>query len=195
MARPVVRAGGVVSIDLSPPLEFIEAQMGEFGRELTDFTGLWERFADTLEDVERGRFLTEGHGDWPPLAASTLRQKAALGFPTTILVRTGKLKESLTNREIAMRIAPQAMSWGTDVPYAQYHQEGGQRFVTRRRDVTEQHDGKGYQYSRQVSMQEDGHPPQRKVLDVRVEDRRKLEASMVGWINEIAARTLGRVAA
>jgi phage gpG-like protein len=195
VARSLVRTSGVVSLELSPPLEFIEAQFGEFGRELLDFTGLWERFADTLEDVERDRFVTEGHGDWPPLAPSTLRDKTAHGFPVDILVRTGKLKESLTNREIAMRMTPQSMSWGTDVPYARYHQEGGQRVVTRRRTVTEQHEGKGYQYSREVSMREDGHPPQRKLIDIRVEDRRRLEASMVGWINEVAARTLGRVAA
>lgn len=168
MARSLVRVGGVVSLELSPPLEFIEAQHGEFQRELTDFTGLWERFADTLEDLERDTFLTEGHGDWPPLAASTLRQKTAQGFPTDILVRTHKLETSLTNREIAMRMTPQSMSWGTDVAYAHYHQDGGST---------------------------PGRPPQRKLIDVRVEDRRRLEASMVGWINEVAARTLGRVAA
>src|SRR4051812_18523565 len=99
MARSLVRVGGVVSLDLSPPLEFIEAQHGEFQRELTDFTGLWERFADTLEDLEQDTFTTEGHGDWPPLAASTLRQKTLHGFPTEILVETGRLRESLTNRE------------------------------------------------------------------------------------------------
>lgn len=173
MARAVVRAGGVVSLELSPPLEFIEAQTGEFQRELTDFTGLWERFADTLEDVEHERFATEGFGEWPPLAPSTIREKTRLGFPVTPLVRTGALEESLTKRELAMRLTPQSMSWGTDVPYAKYHQ--------------------GWQDEGVPT--DEGRPPVRKVLDIRLEDRRRLEASMVGWINEVAARTLGRVAA
>lgn len=174
MARAVVRAGGVVSLELSPPIEFIEAQFGEFGRELTDFTGLWERFADTLQDVEKERFATEGFGEWPPLAPSTIREKTRLGFPLTPLVRTGALEASLTQREQAMRLTPQSMSWGTDVPYAKYHQ--------------------GYQ-DEEGTPTDPGRPPQRKVLDIRVEDRRRLEASMVSWIDEIAARTLGRVAA
>lgn len=174
MARSLVRTSGVVSLELSPPLEFIEAQHGEFQRELTDFTGLWERFADTLADTEHERFATEGHGEWPPLAPSTIREKTRLGFPLTPLVRTGTLERSLTDREIAMRLTPQAMSWGTDVHYAKYHQGVD--------DAGEPHD-----YGTR--------PPQRKILDINVADRRRLEASMVGWINEIAARTLGRVAA
>ncbi|HEY8723449.1 MAG TPA: phage virion morphogenesis protein [Gaiellaceae bacterium] len=163
-----------MSLELSPPMEFIEAQFGEFGRELTDFTGLWERFADTLQDVEHERFATEGFGEWPPLAPSTIREKTRLGFPLTPLVRTGLLEGSLTRRDEAMRLTPQSMSWGTDVPYAKYHQ--------------------GFRDEAGTPTDE-GRPPVRKVLDIRVEDRRRLEASMVGWINEIAARTLGRVAA
>lgn len=174
MPRPVVRAGGVVSLELSPPLEFIEAQHVEFRRELLDFTELWERFADVLGDVERERFATAGFGEWPPLAPSTIREKTRLGFPLIPLVRTGTLERSLTSRETAARLTPQSMSWGTDVPYAKYHQ--GFR------------DDAG-------APTDPGRPPVRKVIDIRVEDRRRLEASMVGWINEIAARTLGRVAA
>ena len=58
------------------------------------------------------------------------------------------------------------MSWGTDVPYAHFHQDGGS-----------------------VA----GRPPQRKVLDIRVEDRRKLEAAMVTWINGVSRLTFGRI--
>ena len=59
---------------------------------------------------------------WPPLAPSTLREKTRLGFPLVPLVRTGALEKSLTDRQVAARITPQSMSWGTDVPYAKYHQ-------------------------------------------------------------------------
>jgi hypothetical protein len=58
------------------------------------------------------------------------------------------------------------MSWGTGVEYAHWHQDGGSI---------------------------PGRPPQRKVLDVRAEDRQKLERVMVTWINLVAAETMGRI--
>lgn len=165
MPAPVVRAAGIVSLELSPPVEFIADQIGGFRDRLTDFTPLWERFASVLEGIETDRFDTEGHGEWPELAPSTVREKTRLGFPLDILVRTGKLKKSLTERELAMRLTPLSMSWGTDVEYAKYHQEGTTKM------------------------------PQRKVLDIDVADRRRLEAAMVGWIDQVAAESLGRIAA
>lgn len=168
---PLVRGTGVVNVELSPPLEFIRGQLGEFRRELEDFTHLWERFADVLEQTERERFDTDGYGEWPPLAPSTVREKTRLGFPLRPLVRTATLERSLTDRELAMRLTPRTMSWGTDVEYAKYHQ--GFR------------DAAG-------APTDPGRPPVRKVLDIRVDDRRRLEAAMIAWIDEIAARSLGR---
>lgn len=189
-----IRTGGIVELKLSPPLEFIDAQHGRFRQELEDFSGLWARFARTMASIEQERFATEGHGEWPPLAPSTLIAKEREGFPWFPLIRTGRLYESLTEAELAMRMDPQSMSWGTDVPYAQYHQEGGRRIVTQRRDIIEQHDGKGYAYSRDVTFQAEGHPPQRKVLDLTVGDRRRLERDMVDWLNDVARQAFGAAA-
>lgn len=166
MAGPIrVSGGGIVSFTLNPPIEFIEAQTGAFGARLQDMTGLWDRFADTMEQIGVERFGTKGYGEWPPLAESTIKEKAREGFPFGPLIRTGELVDSLTDRERAMRMLPQSMTWGTDVDYAHFHQDGGST---------------------------PGRPPQRKVLDIRVEDRRRLETDMVAWINEVAAETVGR---
>ena len=58
---------------------------------------------------------------------------------------------------------PQTFIWGSEVDYAGYHQEGTPRM------------------------------PQRKVIDVRTEDRRRLEQAMVQYVNDSAARTWGRI--
>jgi len=172
MPLPVhVTGPGIVSLTLRPPLQFIEAQLGEFRARLLDMSGLWERFADVMEGTERARFATSGFGEWPPLAEKTIQYKYRHGFPLFPLIRTDALWASLTEREQAMRIMPQRMTWGTDIPYAKYHQ--------------------GFQ-DEAGTPTDPGRPPVRKPLDLRVGDRRRLEAAMVAWINEIAAETIGR---
>lgn len=156
-----------VSIRLEPPVGFIMRQSGAFRRALENLVPLWERFERTLVSIEQERFDTRGYGDWPALAASTLAQKAAHGFPLDPLVRTGALRDSLTSfghDQSASQKGPQQFVWGTSVPYAQYHQE-------------------------------DGTPrmPQRKVLEIRTEDRRRLESDQVTWLNEQVRLTWGRV--
>lgn len=83
-----------------------------------------------------------------------------------ILQQTGALKASLVDPAQAAQTGPMQMIWGTDVAYAHWHQDGGTIA---------------------------GRPPQRKVLDIRTEDRRKLERAMVTWINRVAAETVGRI--
>lgn len=160
----LVSVGGVVSLELSPPLGFIEAQHGRFRQELRDFSGLWRRFAETMTQIEVERFGTQGYGEWPPLQPSTVAEKAREGFPFGPLIRTGELVDSLTDSERAMQMTPLSMTWGTDVEYAHYHQEGGST---------------------------PGRPPQRKILDIRVSDRRRLETDMVAWLNDIARQAFG----
>lgn len=172
MAVPVIRGGGVVSLELSPPLEFIEDQVGVFQARLRDLMPLWERFVPLLEEMERHIFRTENDGQWPPLAPSTVAEKARQGFPPFPLIRTGALYESLTDGEQAARLDPDRMSYGTDVDYAKYHQ--------------------GFRDS-EGAPTDPGRPPTRKVIDVTVADRRKFEAAMIGWINEVAAESLGRM--
>jgi phage gpG-like protein len=163
----VTSGAGGVTIHFRPPLEFIAKQAGSFGRRLRNLEPLWDRFEPILAQVEEEQFSTHGQGAWPPLAQSTLEQKSRHGWPSDPLVRTGSLKESLTNPGAAGDKGPMRFSYGTDVEYARYHQEGTTKM------------------------------PQRQVIPdpFRVEDRRKLEQEMVKWINSEAAKAFGRIAA
>lgn len=167
MASPTARRGAGVSIVLSPPIEFILRQSGAFRRALLVLTPLWERFERVLSEVGKERFDSEGYGEWQGLAASTIDQRIRLGFGAgPILRRTGDLRDSLVDPARASRKSPRTMTWASDSDYAGYHQDGGSI---------------------------PGRPPQRVVLELRVEDRRRLETQMVSWVNEIAARTFGRI--
>lgn len=151
-----------IRVRVEPPLSFISAQAGAFRRELENLTPLWDRFSHELSAIEQERFDSRSYGEWPALAASTLAQKSAHGFPLDPLIRTRDMLDSLTNESRAATKGPKRFIWGSDVDYAQYHQDGTDRM------------------------------PQRKVLDIRTEDRRRLEHEMVSWINEQAAKTWGR---
>lgn len=142
-------------------------QSGAFRRALLVLTPLWERFEREMSQIEAERFDSEGHGEWQPLAESTIRDRARQGYgPGPILQRTKDLRDSLVDPARASRKTARTMSYGTSVPHARFHQEGGSI---------------------------PGRPPKRVILDLRVEDRRRLETQMVSWINEIAARTWGRI--
>jgi phage gpG-like protein len=148
-----------VTIKLSPPVSFILKQSGAFGRALEDLTPLWDEFDETLQEITKEQFETEGHDTWLPLAQSTDDQKSAHGFPLDPLIRTGLLFDSFD----PLVYGAQSFTWGTDIEYAEYHQRGTPRM------------------------------PQRKVIDLRVEDRQKLEQDMVFYVNAASRRTWGRI--
>src|SRR5262249_15695179 len=97
MARTAVHRGPGVTIEIEPPLDFILQQPGPFQEALLDLEPLWELVKPVAADVEEQQFATQGEGAWPPLAESTIARKEAGGWPLDPLVRTGDLKESLTN--------------------------------------------------------------------------------------------------
>lgn len=163
-----VTSGGGVEMRLEPPLDFVLKQSGAFRRQLEHFElWLWPRFKDAMSDIERDQFASQGHGAWPELAESTLERKR--NDPSAIsldpLIRTGDLRESLVNPARAAETGPGFLAWRSDVPYAGHHQD----------------------------PEVPGRPPQRKVIDLRIEDRRRLEREMVTGLNLVAARTWGRV--
>lgn len=156
-----------VHLRLEPPVSFILRQSGAFRRELENLHPLWELFKPTMSRIERERFESEGHGEWPALADSTIRDRAIHGFGAgPILHRTGDLEDSLVDPNRAANVGRMQMTWGTNVSHAHWHQDGGT-----------------------VA----GRPPQRVILDLRTEDRRMLERDQVRFINEAAARTWGRI--
>jgi phage gpG-like protein len=163
MAAPIgpVSSKGGVQIVLQPPLQFIMRQAGAFRLRLLDFGSLWDAFGEIMGRIEQSQFDSAGHGAWPSLAESTIRQKGH----GDILVDSGELRRSLTDPGRAMQKSARTMSYGTDVDYARYHQEGTPKM------------------------------PMRQVISdpFRVEDRRKLETAMVAWIDVAAAETFGRI--
>jgi phage gpG-like protein len=112
---------GLVDVTIEPPISFIMRQSGAFRRKLADLIPLWRRFDPVLSQIEAEQFASDGHGAWPPLAASTLRQKARHGFPSSPLIRTGRLIGSFHT----MSMSAQSFAWGTDVEYAHWHDDGG----------------------------------------------------------------------
>lgn len=152
-----------VHVELKPPVPFILRQTGAFRRALDHLEPLWNRFKPILGQIEAEQFATRGHGAWPGLAASTLAQKAAHGYPSDPLVRTGDLRASLVNPGMAAETSGDTLIYGTDVDYAGYHQDGTSKM------------------------------PARKVIDLRADDRRRLEQETVAWIDDVARDTFGRI--
>jgi len=63
---------------------------------------------------------------WAPLAASTAKQKARLGYSGTPLIRTGHLRQSFRSF-----YDNDSAGVGSEVPYSQYHETGTQRLPQR----------------------------------------------------------------
>jgi phage gpG-like protein len=74
---------------------------------------------------EKDRFAKEGPG-WPDLAASTRARKEREGLPTEILRASGALYRSLTEggSDHVDTWTPDEFRFGTEVPYAVYHDVG-----------------------------------------------------------------------
>jgi hypothetical protein len=163
----VTGRGGGVTMHMEPPADFILRQTGLFQKALLDLEPLWKEIEPVMAAIEERQFDTQGDGQWPALADSTIAEKERLGFPNDPLIRSGDLKESLVNPDLAMRTGVMRAEWASDIPYAGYHQDGT------------------------VKM------PQRQVIPdpLKVDDRRKLEAAMVTYINIAARETFGRIQA
>ncbi len=113
-----------------------------------DLIPAFEQIADDFYKGERRVFVAEGAvGEapsesgvgtwqvWAPLNPEYAAWKRKKGFGTKILVKTGKLKASLTssNDDGSIRVINKlSMELGTSVPYAKYHQTGTNRGLPKR---------------------------------------------------------------
>jgi phage gpG-like protein len=81
---------------------------------------------------ERRRFDEEGPG-WARLNEATQTIKQANGLDPRILRATGALYESLTRMAGGERASwPDTIRFGTDVPYARFHQHGTRNMPKRK---------------------------------------------------------------
>lgn len=121
-----------MSIRLSLNLEPLKAKLRKLKDELDEMDGLWDRISDIM--VEETHLLWDSEGatavpPWPPLAEATIEKKTRMGVPLDPMVETGALKESFfgeftQGRSSLGTFTSKEFSWGTDVEYAKYHQEG-----------------------------------------------------------------------
>jgi phage virion morphogenesis protein len=94
---------------------------------VSDLEPAMRRVAGHLADAVEEQFASEGRPKWPPLAPSTIRQRARKGkWPGKILQVTGRLAASITTRSGAREAAV-----GTAVEYGVYHQLGTRRIPAR----------------------------------------------------------------
>lgn len=83
-----------------------------------------------LKRYFRDVFSTEGFGEWPPLAASTLAEKRRKGFSSAPLVRTTVYRASSTGLR-STKVRRNVIEITSQVPYAKYH-ELGTRYIPKR---------------------------------------------------------------
>jgi len=95
----------------------------ELGERAADPRPAFERIGRKLREAEAQWFNTHGAGRWPPLTAETADQKAAQGERAGTLIASGALLRSLTSRS-AVKVKRTELEFGTDVPYARFHQYG-----------------------------------------------------------------------
>ncbi len=101
----------------------------------SDLRPVWAAIADDFLQIEARQFATEGGlgRPWPPLSPAYAAWKAKHYPGAPILVRTGRLRASLTSRggDHVEAIEPQMLKIGTAVPYARFHQTGTKRMPPR----------------------------------------------------------------
>lgn len=86
-------------------------------------------FAPVFHADEQRRFALDGPG-WKPLRESTLVRKQQQGHGSRTLRASGRLYSALTSASVDAR-GRDELAFGTDVPYARYHQHGTRHMPAR----------------------------------------------------------------
>jgi phage gpG-like protein len=113
----------------------LDRKLLRFSDRVGDLEPVFTDLADDFLSIETRQFTSEGafaSGGWAPLADSTVRRR---GSAHPILDDHGDLRASLTDAAAkgAIRdITSDSLFVGTDVDYAQYHQQGTSRMPRRR---------------------------------------------------------------
>jgi phage gpG-like protein len=149
----------------------------DFKEGIGDFGPAFRLIAeDILEPVVEQNFRQErGELTWQELAPSTVAQR---GSEHPILRISGFLQKSFRKGEAAHReeITPRKLIWGSDVPYALFHQTGTGKGFGRDRIATGPGTGRGM--------------PRRKELYLTGRMKRMMANTMIGRMGQIA-RVIG----
>lgn len=116
----------------------INRALGVLAKRVKDLRPAWQEIIEDFAKSEETLFQRQGNvgglGRWAPLNPDYAARKRAQGFGSKILVRTGRLKRSLTNPhhgEFISKVRPLSLTMGTRVPYAKYHQRGTSKMPRR----------------------------------------------------------------
>jgi hypothetical protein len=89
---------------------------------------VWRKMGSGIARDNRRAFATRGTSvgaKWKPLAKSTVKQKAAMGFPRASLRRSGDLYRSFTGRPMGIEIyEAHAAHYGSPLMTAVWQQRG-----------------------------------------------------------------------
>lgn len=116
----------------------VSRRLMRFGDRAQDARPAFRGIADLLRTSEQRQFASRGRyasAGWAPLAPSTLASKIRRGESTSILEATGTLRDSLTRKTDGGHVElvePHQLIFGSQVPYAKYHQRGTRTMPRRR---------------------------------------------------------------
>ena len=114
----------------------VDRTLSRIHDDINDFTPAWEAMAEDFLSAEKAQFASSGatgSGGWSPLSPRYAAWKARRFPGQPILVRTGRLRDTLTKRPFGVeRIDPKQMAIGSDVSYGLFHQQGTDRMPRRR---------------------------------------------------------------
>jgi phage gpG-like protein len=114
--------------------KYTAAALAEIEARMRDLRPYWAQVARVFYEEERRLFETQGDGNWAQLSPR-YRARKLREYPSTgILERTGDLRRSLVGGGGASSVffaQPLALTLGTRVPYARFHQFGTSRMPAR----------------------------------------------------------------
>lgn len=135
-------SGGFILVTISGGEQFqLKArQLATWGMSIQSLEPAWQQVGEDLlgdfaQNMVRGGGMFGAGSRWPPLAASTIREKARLGYGAMPpLWRTGAMAASLAEKGAPGNIlaaGPASLVVGTSIDYAGFHQQGTSKMPAR----------------------------------------------------------------
>ena len=114
--------------------KILSRKLSRFGEGVSDFRPAFIFIVEDLRTATVNLFKTEGHGQWPPLSPKYAAWKKANFSGQPIMRASDMLYDSLIKkgRGGIEEIDKLTMRWGTNVPYARFHQKGAGHLPVRR---------------------------------------------------------------
>lgn len=116
-----------------------EEILGLISGAIEDFDDLSFEFGEIARSIakyNRTNFILKGYGKYAPLSEAYAKWKRKHFPGQSILVRTGRLRDSVTDatrpsRDTILQVTKNSMAHGTKVPYGSYIQNGTKRMPAR----------------------------------------------------------------